>query len=924
VKRLALVLLLLSALLAAVVPGAAIADEGEEVPPEPVPGEIEAYTVTTSTTQAGGHPDISLELNFPEGGFLEGIHDPRQIATHMPAGLIGNPHAIPTCSLLAFNKGECPPGSQVGIAVVTAFIFNQSYAPIYNMEPKPGQAGLLSFFLNDSGTQQYVEISARTDSDYGLDTISNTIYHLFPVRQLKIELWGVPADPVHDGFRFKPPVTKDCSLRRSCSNEVVGIGAGVAPEPFLSNPTTCGAEDLEASVDVEFYDRTKDRASSPWPATTGCAQLAFNPSLTVKPTTGEADSASGLDADLRVPQFSSPTTPSPSEIRGATVTLPPGVSINPNAADGKTVCPDAQTGIGTRGPSTCPEFSKVGTVSIDSSALPGPIPGAIYLGEPKPGDRYRLVLAANGFGTHVKLTGSAKPDPNTGQIVVSFEDLPQSPLTDFNMHFFGSERGLLATPTHCGTYPVVSEFEPWDNVLENQSSTSFFDVSTGPGGSPCPHGARPFSPRFVAGNANPTAGRHTPFRLELARNDGEQNLAAFSVATPPGFSATLKGIPYCPESALAALAAGGVSGLSELAHPSCPAASQVGTAMVGAGAGNHPLYTPGRVYLAGPYRGAPLSLVTVVPAVSGPYDLGNVAVRAAVYVSRSNARVTAVTDALPQILDGIPLRVRSIRVELDRPNFTLNPTNCEPLATEASVRGTEGASVATASPFQAGNCAILPFRPNLRIRLSGGVNRRGHPALEATLWAKPGEANMKRVSVALPKGELLDNAHIKSPCTRVQFAAQACPPGSVLGSAEAITPLLDQPLAGNVYLRSNPAHKLPDIVADLRGQIDIELVGKIDTVHGGSLRTTFEGVPDAPVTKFTMRLAGGKRGLLQNERGLCGKREPAVVRMVGQNNGRVRLRKRLRVACHSKKRSKRHSRHARVARHTGQAHKAVR
>lgn len=896
-----MLVLLLSSVLLALAPGAAVAAEGEE----PVPGEIEAYTATSSTTQAGGHPDVSLELQFPEGKFLEGIHDPRMIATHLPAGLIGNPHAIPTCSMLAFNQGECPPGSQVGIAVVTAFIFNQSYAPIYNMEPKPGQAGLLAFFLNDSGTQQYVEISARTDGDYGLDTISNTIYHLFPVRQLKVELWGVPADPVHDGFRFKPPVNKDCSLLRACSTEVVGIGAGVAPEPFLSNPTTCGDEDLEASVDVEFYDRTTDHASSPWPATTGCAQLAFNPSLTVKPTTGEADSASGLDADLKVPQFSSPTTPSPSEIHGARVTLPPGVSINPNAADGKTVCPDDQTGIGTRGPSTCPEFSKVGIVSIDSSALPGPIPGSIYLGEPKPGDPYRLILAADGFGTHVKLAGSAKTDPSTGQIVVAFENLPQSPLTDFNMHFFGSERGLLATPTHCGTYPVVSEFEPWDNVLANQSSTSFFSISTGPGGAPCPAGPRPFSPRFVAGNANPTAGRHTPFRLELARNDGEQNLSAFAVSTPPGFSATLKGIPYCPESTLATLAAGGVSGLAELAQPSCPAASQVGTAMVGSGAGNHPLYTPGRVFLAGPYRGAPLSLVTVVPAVSGPYDLGNVAVRAAVHVNPSDARVTAVTDPLPQILGGIPLRVRSIRIELDRPNFSLNPTNCEQLATDATVGGTEGASVPTASPFQAGNCAILPFRPNLRISLSGGVNRRGHPALEATLWAKPGEANTKRVSVALPKGELLDNAHIKTPCTRVQFAAEACPPGSVLGSAEAVTPLLDQPLAGNVYLRTNPAHKLPDIVADLRGQIDIELVGKIDTVHGGSLRTTFEGVPDAPVTRFTMKLAGGKRGLLQNETGLCGKRKPATVRMTGQNGAQVSLRKKLRVACHSKQRAKR-------------------
>jgi hypothetical protein len=903
-RKLATALILASALVAALVPGYAMAAQGE----------ILSYSSTSSSPQAGGHPDVNLELEFPERPFLEGIHDPRSIATHLPAGFIGNPHAIPTCSLLLFNQGECPPASQVGIATISAFILNHTVAPIYNMEPKPGQAGLLAFFVQGSGTQQYIEISPRTNSDYGLDTISSTIYHLFSLQFLGIELWGVPAEPEHDGFRFKTPVVEDCSPG-GCASSIVGASAGVAPEPFLSNPTTCGVGPLETSVDVEFYDRSTASASTELPATTGCAQLAFNPSLTVKPTTSEADSASGLDVDLQVPQISNPTTPSPSEIRGATVTLPPGVSINPNAADGKTACADSETGIGTLGPATCPEFSKVGTVSINSSALPGPVPGAIYLGEPKPGDPYRLILAADGFGTHIKLAGSAKADPATGQIVVAFQNLPQSPLTDFNMHFFGSERGLLATPTECGTYPVQSEFEPWDNALTNQSSTSFFNISSGPGGSACPNGARPLSPSFTAGSANPTAGRHAPFELELSRADGQQNLAGFSVSTPPGFSGTLKGIPYCSDATLANLGSGAVSGLAELARPSCPAASQVGTAVVGAGAGNHPLYTPGRVYLAGPYKGAPLSLATVVPAVSGPYDLGNVVVRATLNVNPATAQVSAATDPLPQILGGIPLRIRSIRIELNRPEFALNPTNCEPFATTATVAGTEGATATVPSHFQVGNCSDLPFGPKLSLRLTGGVNRRGHPAIHATLTAKPGESNIKRVSVALPKGELLDNAHIGNPCTRVQFAADACPASSLLGRAEAVTPLLDQPLKGNVYLRSNPAHKLPDIVADLRGQFRIELAGKIDTVNKGALRTTFEGVPDAPVTKFTLDLAGGKKGLLQNERGLCGAGKRAAVKMVGQNGAKLNLPTKLQVACGSKKGSKRAQHHTRKAVH---------
>jgi hypothetical protein len=896
-RRLLAALFLASTLSAVAIPAQALAQ-----------GEIISYSTTTSTRQAGGHPNVDLELSFAEGKFLNGLTDPRSISTHLPTGVIGNPHAIPTCSLLAFNQGECPPGSQVGIARVEAFIFN-NVAPIYNMEPKPGQAGLLAFFVQASGTQQYIEISARTNSDYGLDSVSTSIYHLFPLGGLGVELWGVPADPVHDPFRFIPPVKSDCSPTE-CSAEVAGTSAGVAPEPFLSNPTTCGVEELEASVDVEFYDRSTSHAASSWPSTTGCDQLAFNPSLTVKPTTGEADSASGLDVDLKVPQISNPKTPSPSEIRGATVTLPPGVSINPNAADGKTACAESETGIGTLGPATCPEFSKVGTVSINSSALPGPVPGAIYLGEPQPGDPYRLVLGADGFGTHIKLTGSAEANPENGQIVVRFADLPQSPLTDFNMHFFGSERGLLATPTQCGTYPVVSEFEPWDNVLPSQSSTSFFEVSSGPGGSPCPNGARPFSPSLQAGTANPTAGRHTPFRLELVRKDGEQNLSSFQVSTPPGFSGTLKGIAYCPDATLATLESGSISGLAELAQPSCPASSLLGTATVGAGAGNHPLYTPGKVYLAGPYKGAPLSLATVVPAVSGPYDLGNVVVRAALRVNPSNAQVTAVTDSLPQILGGIPLRLRSIRVDLDRPDFALNPTDCEPLATQATIAGTEGASAAASAGFQVGNCADLPFAPKLGLRLTGGLNRLGHPAIHSTVTTKPGEANIKRVSVALPPGELLDNSHLGTPCTRVQFSAEDCPAESVIGTAEAVTPLLDQPLKGNVYLRTNPEHELPDLVADLRGQIDIELAGKIDTVNHGSLRTTFEGVPDAPVTSFTLDLAGGKKGLLQNERSLCGAGDRATIKMAGQNGAQANSKPKLQVSCGGKKRAKRHHRAA--------------
>jgi hypothetical protein len=291
------------------------------------------------------------------------------------------------------------------------------------------------------------------------------------------------------------------------------------------------------------YDRERDFAERPWPATTGCDQLSFNPSLSANPTTTETDTASGLDVKLDVPQFQDPSTPSPSEIQSTTVTMPEGFSINPNAADGKTSCSDTEARLHTKEAAQCPEFAKVGTVSLDSAALPAPIPGGIYLGDPLPGDRYRLLLTAFGFGTAVKLPGSVHADPRTGQLVISFQNLPQAPLTEFDMHFFGSERGLLATPTQCGTYPVNTTFTPWDAALSEQRSTQFFELQTGPNGARCPNGPRPFQPGFEGGAEDSTAAKHSPLGIRLTRADGDQNLSALNVTTPPGLLATLRGIP---------------------------------------------------------------------------------------------------------------------------------------------------------------------------------------------------------------------------------------------------------------------------------------------------------------------------------------------------------------------------------------------
>lgn len=871
--------------------------------------EIQIFTNEVSTSQAGGHPDIDTRITWTTRSQSKepcNCEDPRTVSIHYPTGFIGNPHAVARCGLEDFSTYECPPEAQVGIVEVNGFL---SQLPIYNMEPHPDEAGLIAFNIPLLGAPAYITLRGRTDSDYGLSATSSAFFHLLPVSGFTLHLWGVPADEGHDANRFPPRQSKCSNLAPYPEPCFPPVAANIPAEPFLQNPTTCGVP-LTTSAEVEYYEGTVLRAEAPWPETTGCDLLSFNPSLSALPTTRQADTPSGLDVDLEIPQTQSPTVPTPSQLRSTKVTLPEGFAINPGAPDGKQACSDEEARFGTEEAARCPEHAKVGTLRLNSSALPGPINGAIYLGTPKPDDPYPIILAASGFATNVKFRGSTQANPQTGQIVTSFPDLPQSPFSEFDMHFFGSERGLFVSPAQCGSYPVQAEFVPWDEELEAQHSTSFFTVDSGPTGKPCPSTPRPFSPQLQAGSPDNTAAVHSPLSLSISRADGEQLLSAANIKTPPGFSASLRGIPYCPDAALSAIASDVRTGRAEQVGSLCPSQSQVGSMISAQGAGSHPVYTPGKVYLAGPYKGAPLSLALIVPAVVGPYDLGNVVTRVAIRVDPRSAQLSALSDPIPTILEGIPLRVRSIRVDLDREDFALNPTNCDPFSVDATLFGDQGALANPSADFQVANCAGLAFGPRLALRLSGGTTRTANPALSATLTPAPGEANVARVSVSLPRSLQVDNSHIENPCTRVQFTADACPPGSVIGTAKAETPLLDKPLSGPVYLRSS-SNKLPDIVADLQGQIDVELVGEVVTVKR-RLRTIFKGVPDVPVSKFTLSLFGGKRGLLEANQDLCRGPKTAAVRISGQNGAALRRNTRLATRCEpaARKQSKRHARKA--------------
>ena len=856
--------------------------------------EIYEYKAFPSNTQAGGHPDLTIRFKngnrnqpfIPGSCMCNGIKD---AIVETPTGFIGDPHSTPQCTTAQFSQDLCPADSQVGIAAPAVELTDGCSfypegecpsvplpVPLYNLVPAPGQAGLLGFKAFILDFPVYTVFGPRTDSDYGLTATVKGITQFLSLFEFEQVLWGVPAAPIHDAQRYR---------KGGFIPMEPGQPSNSPERPFLSSPTNCSGG-LTSTFRTVSYDLIEHSKTIPWPTPTGCDQLNFNPSLSAQPSSRDADSATGLDVSLKVPQNESPETPSGSELRSTTTTLPEGFSINPSAADGKTSCSNAESRFGTLEEAQCPEFSKVGTVSLLSSALPGPIQGGIYLGEPKPGERYRLVATADGYATHVKLLGTTRPDPRTGQLVVTFENLPQSPFTEFDMHFFGSERGLLATPEQCGTYAVNSVLAPWASELPNQTSTQFFSIDSGPGGSPCPGATRPFKPSFRAAGTSNGAGAYSPLSLYVSRPDGDQNLNTIGAKTPPGLAATLKGIPYCPQATLSAIANPLYSGVAEQISPKCPAASQVGVSSSGAGAGSRPYYAAGKVYLSGPYKGAPLSFTVVTPAVSGPYDLGNVVNRVPISIDPTTAAVTAVSDPLPQIIEGVPLRLRSVLLNLDRKNFTLNPTSCEPFEVTGAITGDQGAMVEPQSAFQVANCDTLDFEPKLTAKLAGPTRRGGNPALTATLTQDPkGAANIARAVVTLPHSEFLDQSHIRTVCTRVQFAADACPAASVYGRARAISPLLDKPVEGPVYLRSS-SHELPDLVAALEGPaeqpIAIDLVGKIDSV-GGGIRTTFAAVPDTPVSKFVLSMQGGKKGLLVNSRNLCKATNRATAKILGQN-----------------------------------------
>jgi hypothetical protein len=868
---------------------------------------IDSFTTTTTTTSAGAHPDLTTSFTLHEPGSPEAAQN---VIFNSPEGLFGNPYAITHCTSADFALDQCPSNAQAGLITVYDDSGLLGTAPLFDVEPGEDQTALFAFIVPTLNIPINIPVAVRTGSDYGLRFTVQDISQSTPLAGADLTFWGFPADSSHDGQRFpkgSPGSPSNCPGVTDASCLGKPLAASIPVHPLTDNPTTC-AGPLVTSLTVQTYQDpghpTTEQSS--YPATTDCNLEVFNPVLYASPTTGETDAPSGLNVELSAPQFLSRAA-SPSEIKSATVTLPPGFTINPDAADGQTACSDAQANFGSEGPAECPDNSKIGTFQIGTQALPGPLTGAIYIGEPKPGDQYRLLLIASGFGIHAKLVGAFRPNPETGQLTSYFEELPQVPFEDFQLHLFASDRGLMATPTRCTIYTTRAHFFPWNETLADQESSQIFGLTSGPHDANCPGQVRPFQPSLVAGTSNPVAGAFSSFTLKLDREDGDQFLGKLNFTMPPGLTANLHGITYCPEAAIAA--ATDTPGRVEQAEPSCPASSEIGTSNVAAGPGSHPFHAVGKIYMAGPFQGAPLSLVAITPALAGPYDYGTVVVRVALHIDPLDAHVVADSETVPSIIGGVPIRMRSIQVNIDKPNFMINPTNCSEFQTVSEGVGDQGTAVAFSSPFIAVNCGTLPFAPKMTITQLGGrksTARAKDPSIRFDLNTRPGDANIRSVVVTLPNALEIDQTHLRNICSKTELETTHCAGRQPIGTVSDETPLLEKPLAGLAYAVSGYGG-LPHVAFILGGQVTVIPQGVSKTVGGGRLRTKVPTVPDVPVGHFSLTLFGAKQGYLANTRSLC--THPVTgVQYTAQNGKTLTQRVAMKTACGGAK-TKRHRRH---------------
>ena len=937
--------------------------------------------------QAGSHPDGSTTMWFRRDPAHQHVPDGSvdNVYVDLPAGFVGDPTALPKCTAdqFAFQPIQCPPSTQVGVIHLylsgvpegssNYAISNEEILPVYNLEPRHGNVAELGFANASDRNVTTVRIvaKARTNGDFGVTAFAVQIPTALPLLAQAITLWGTPWAESHDLWRapqgWRP--TAPPYVHQAAEIPVTGLlpadQRSYEPSwgpirPFLTNPTECSGSELFTRLSTDsfehqgaFHEELPDLSDPDWrsylsaaPPVTGCEKVPFDPRATFTPTSTGADSASGLSADITIPQNEQPPASvanNPDDVAGApghwksdaglatsqldktVVTLPQGMSVNPSASAGLQGCSDAEIGLRQVGnpnlfndaEPTCPDGSKIGTVEATTPLLEGSpnLTGSVYLGMPKSTDpqsgemfRIFLVLRNKERGLLAKIYGSSVADPNTGQLTATFDKNPRVPVENIKVNLRGGDQGLFGMPQRCGPKATASIFSPWTAAHGAggpvRSLSSGFAV-----GGDCSFG---FAPTLRAGMSSAPAAGSGAFSFQFSRRDGEQWFSGLSAKLPQGLLAAVKNVPLCTNARAAA--------------NTCPASSRIGSVDAGAGSGM-PFFLErkGDVYLTESYKGASYGLAVSVPVEAGPFRgefaLKPIVVRQALHVDKDTAQVTAVSDPFPTVWHGIPLRVRQVTVKVDRPGFMRNPTDCSAKEISATFTSAEGTTATVNQPFHASNCRKLKFKPKLTIRLTGKKQTKtgGHPGIRALLTQPKGQANIESATTTLPLTLALDTKRAQSNdlCEYEPSKAASCPRRSIIGRVRAVSPLLKRPLSGPVYFaknvrtnkRGNAIRTLPSLVLALRGEISLNVRANTDS-KAGKLITIFPTIPDAPVTRFALNLKGGRRGIVQVTKSrtgrninICG-RQTARVEFDAHNGRRHDFNVRMKTPCKKKPQQK--------------------
>ncbi len=876
-------------------------------------------------TQAGSHPfqltttlilnsqAVPVEPNYngeliPE---IQPIAMTKDLRFNLPPGLIGNPTPMPKCSLnrfiLSSRGGErCPNNTVMGVStpIVTGFdkAARVSYAisePLYSLEPAVGEPARFGFITPVGPV--ILDTSVRTGSDYGVVvTVPNITEGTGFIGNI-VTFWGVPGDARHDNSR-------NIVCMQNTANRIVGEGEPLhpgpepscpvaeKPQPLLIMPTSCTGP-LHTTIESDSWSEigqftspkeyTFQNAEGGPVGLDGCNRLNFEPSISVAPDGQEASTPTGLTVGVHVPQEASlnPTGLAESTVRNTLVTLPAGVALNPAGADGLTSCSLGEIGLESPGVQTCAESSKVGTVEIRTPLLPNPLVGAAYLAQQDAnpfGSLVALYIAVYDpvSGVRVKLAGEVKPDPVTGELVSTFKNTPQLPFEELKLHFFGGSRAPLGTPALCGGYTTTASIEPWSGNPPVDSSSEFV-IDSGPNHTSCSD-PLPFKPELTTGSLNIQAGAFTPFTMTMSREDGNQNLDAIQLKMPSGLLGELSKTKLCEE--------------AQANAGTCGPESLIGETTVSVGLGGNP-YTVkgGKVYITGPYDGAPYGLSIVNPAKAGPFDLGEVIVRAKIEVNPENAAITITSNstgpyAIPQIIDGIPLQIKHVNVSINRPEFTFNPTNCSPQEIGGSLTSSQGSVSTLHVPFQVTNCAVLNFKPIFSVSTNGKTSRANGASLSVKLTYPKApfgtQANIGKVKVDLPKQLPSRLTTLQKACPAATFAANpaSCPPDSRIGSATATTPVLPVHLEGPAYFVSHGGQKFPELIVALTGQgVTVYLHGETFISPAGITSSTFRTIPDVPIGVFELKLPQGPDSALAANGNLCAIKLTMPTIFVGAN-----------------------------------------